>query len=142
MCAGYSPTPLAKKLGVKEGHRLVLLHAAPGWTIGELPAKTVVSRRRSVSRADTVLAFFTRLATLQSELDAISRLITANGSIWLAWPRRAGGHASDITDNDVRSAALKLGLVDVKVAALDDDWSSLKVVWRKELRSGLVASDD
>jgi hypothetical protein len=132
---------LAKKLGVKDGHRLLLLHAAPGWTIDELPAEVVVSRKKSASRADVVVAFFTHLAAMQSELDAISRLITTNGSIWLAWPRRAGGHESDLTDNGVRATALKLGLVDVKVAALDNDWSALRVVWRKELRPGLVAPD-
>ena len=60
-----------------------------------------------------------------------------DGALWLAWPRRAGGHRSDITDNEIRAVVLPLGLVDIKVAALDDDWSGLKVVWRKELRPNL-----
>jgi hypothetical protein len=79
------------------------------------------------------------MATLRLELVDLSLLITDNGSLWLAWPRRAGGHESDITDNLVREAALPLGLVDVKVAALDHDWSSLRFVWRKELRPGRVS---
>jgi hypothetical protein len=77
---------------------------------------------------------------LRLELVDLSLLITTNGSLWLAWPRRAGGHESDITDNLVREAALPLGLVDVKVAALDHDWSSLRLVWRKELRPGRVSA--
>jgi len=66
-------------------------------------------------------------------------MITVDGSLWIAWPRRAAGHISDITDNVVRNVALPLGLVDVKVAALDEDWSALKFVWRKKLRGGLKA---
>jgi|SRR5664280_1380211 len=136
MSAGYSTTPLAKKLGVKAGHRLLLVRASPRWSIDDLPANVSVVRRRSTSRADVAIAFFTHMATLEHEIVDLSHLITVSGSLWLAWPRRAGGHQSDITDNLVRAAALPLGLVDVKVAVLDDDWSSLKLVWRKERRPG------
>jgi hypothetical protein len=134
MSAGSSTTPIVKKLGVREGDRLLLLHASSGWVVDDLPANVSVARRRSASQSDVVIAFFTQLATLRRELTDLSRQITVSGSLWLAWPRRAGGHESDITDNHVRAAALPLGLVDVKVAALDDDWSSLKFVWRKERR--------
>ena len=135
MSAGYSSTPLAKKLGVKQGSRLVVLHASTDWTIDDLPEGVTLSRRKSAMPVEVVVAFFSKLATLQDELVDLSRLITVNGSLWLAWPRRAGGHHSDITDNHVRAAALPLGLVDVKVAALDDDWSGLKLVWRMERRA-------
>jgi hypothetical protein len=64
-------------------------------------------------------------------------MMQPNGSLWLAWPRKAGGHTSDISDNEIRRVVLPLGLVDVKVAALDVDWSGLKIMWRKELRSTL-----
>jgi hypothetical protein len=81
-----------------------------------------------------VVAFFRRALELAGEVERLGRVIMPGGSLWLAWPRRAGGHASDITDNVIRQIVLPLGLVDVKVAALDHDWSGLKVVWRKELR--------
>jgi hypothetical protein len=135
MSAGYSSTPLAKKLEVKPGSRLVVLHASADWTIDDLPEGVTLSRRKSAVPTEVVVAFFSKLATMQDELVDLSRLITVDGSLWLAWPRRAGGHHSDITDNHVRAAALPLGLVDVKVAALDDDWSGLKLVWRKERRA-------
>jgi hypothetical protein len=141
MSAGYSATPLAKKLGVKVGHRLVLVHAPPGWSIDDLPERVEVARRRSSSQADIVIAFFTRLERLQRELADLSQQISVHGSLWLAWPRRAGGRDSNITDNYVRASVLPLGLVDVKVAALDDDWSGLKMVWRKELRPRLTSID-
>jgi hypothetical protein len=138
MSAGSSTTPIAKKLGVKVGNRLLLLHASPGWTVDDLPANVSVVRRRSATQSDVVIAFFTQLATLRHEVEDLSKQITVDGSLWLAWPRRAGGHESAITDNHVRAVALPLGLVDVKVAALDDDWSSLKFVWRKERRPDLA----
>jgi hypothetical protein len=80
------------------------------------------------------VAFFSELAALNRQIEDLARRITVDGGLWIAWPRRAGGHQSDITDNEIRAAVLPLGLVDVKVAALDEDWSGLKVVWRKELR--------
>jgi hypothetical protein len=86
---------------------------------------------------DVVVAFFTERASMAGAVALLSGSITENGALWLAWPRRAGGHQSDITDNVVREVALPVGLVDVKVAALDEDWSALKFVWRKEHRAGL-----
>jgi hypothetical protein len=84
-----------------------------------------------------VVAFFNDGASLRREIPSLAEAITLDGSLWIAWPRKAAGHQSDLTDNVVRAAALPLGLVDVKVAALDDDWSALKMVWRKELRAKL-----
>jgi Protein of unknown function (DUF3052) len=141
MSAGYAATPLAKKLGVKSGHRLLLVHAPSRWSVGDVPERVSITRRRSAARADVIIAFFRQRSTLQHELSDIATLLTIDGSLWLAWPRRAGGHESDITDNLVRGAALPLGLVDVKVAALDEDWSGLKMVWRKELRPGLKSAN-
>ena len=107
MSAGYSSTPLAKKIGVKEGTSTCPGARAPEWTIDELPADVVVSRvEESASRADVVVAFFTQLATMQPEVDGLSRLITVNGALWLAWPRRAGGHDSDITETYVRDVGV------------------------------------
>lgn len=84
-----------------------------------------------------MVAFFHHAASLASSIVGLSESITPDGSLWIAWPRRAGGHESDMSDDVVRFAVLPLGLVDVKVAALDNDWSALKMVWRKELRSAL-----
>jgi hypothetical protein len=71
------------------------------------------------------------------EVSTLGQLIAPDGLLWLAWPRRAGGHTSDITDNVVREIVLPTGMVDTKVAALDQDWSALKFVWRKELRTAM-----
>jgi hypothetical protein len=134
MPAGYSGTPLAQKLGIKPGHHLALLGAPRGWSIDDLPPDVRITRRRTSTPADVVVAFFSELAAVQQQIEDLAQRITINGGLWLAWPRRAGGHHSDITDNGIRAAVLPLGLVDVKVAALDEDWSGLKVVWRKALR--------
>jgi hypothetical protein len=135
---GYSGTPLARKLGVRAGQRVTLLHAPDGWLVGELPEGVRVVRRRSTAASDVVVAFFGGLTALETAAPSLARAIVPDGALWLAWPRRAGGHHSDITDNAIRAAVLPIGLVDVKVAALSDDWSGLKTVWRKELRPGLT----
>jgi hypothetical protein len=131
--AGYSTTPLAKKLGVKPGARLALDRAPAGWSVPELPAG--VDAAVDSEPADVVVAFFREAAELPERLPRLAGRIFPAGSLWVAWPRRAGGHDSDITENGVRDHALPLGIVDTKVAALDEDWSGLKLVWRRELRS-------
>ena len=77
-----------------------------------------------------IIAFFRAEAELPGRLPDLARRVFPAGALWVAWPRRAAGHASDITDNVVRRHALELGLVDVKVAAIDDDWSGIRLVWR------------
>jgi hypothetical protein len=134
--SGYSQTPLWKKLGVRAGDQLVLLDPPSGWRVPELPAPLSVRTEtgaRGRAHADVLLAFATKRAQLK-RLGALSRRIYPDGAVWVAWPRRAGGHQSDIREQDVRDAALPLGLVDVKVAAIDEDWSGLRLVWRRERR--------
>ena len=131
--AGYSETPLAKKLGIKEGQRLTLVDAPPEWTVPDLPANVEVGAGLQ-EPADVVIAFHREAAELSSRIEALGQAIHPNGMVWIAWPRKAGGHDSDITENGIRDVVLPLGLVDTKVAALDDDWSGLKVVWRRERR--------
>ena len=131
-------TPLVRKIGIKPGHRLLLWDAPRGWELAELPPGVTVTR--SAATADVVVAFFRCADDLAAEIGALSRAIMPAGSRWVAWPRRAAGHTSDITDNVVRAIVLPLGLVDVKVAALGEDWSGLKVVWRKEHRPSLPAA--
>jgi hypothetical protein len=81
-----------------------------------------------------IIAFFTRADDIGTQIEALARRIYPGGALWIAWPRRAAGHHSDITDNVIRAHALPVGLVDVKVAAIDDNWSGLRVVWRLENR--------
>lgn len=133
--AGYAGTPLAAKIGIKAGHRVTLAGAPRDWSIEDLPRDVRVVRRRGATPSDVVVAFFLDADSLVREVVSLANAITTDGSLWIAWPRKAAGHTSDITDNVVRSAVLPTGLVDVKVAALDEDWSALKFVWRKELRA-------
>jgi hypothetical protein len=134
MTSGYSGTPLAAKLGIKSGHRVMLIGVPRDWSIEDLPEEVHLIRRRSSPPANVVVAFVESAASLERRVDVLSTTITTDGALWIAWPRKAAGHISDLTDNVVRNAVLPMGLVDVKVAALDEDWSALKMVWRKELR--------
>ena len=84
--------------------------------------------------ADVIVAFSANLARMRDAVPALAPRIFPDGAIWVAWPRRAAGHDSDLREQDIRDAALALGLVDVKVAALDEDWSGLRLVWRRERR--------
>ena len=133
--AGYSGTPLAKKLGIKPGHVLALVGAPAGWEVPGLPPD-VPSRRGMRGPADVVIAFVRRAAELDTVLATVVPKLGREGALWIAWPRRAGGHNSDVTENLLRDRFLPTGLVDVKVAALDANWSGLRFVWRKELRPG------
>jgi hypothetical protein len=131
--AGCSGTPLVRKLGIKPAHAVALLSAPPGWRIEDLP-EGVLPSRRARGRYDVILAFFSRRAQLERRLPALLGALLADSGLWIAWPRKAAGHESDISENALREIVLPTGLVDVKVAALDEDWSGLKFVWRKELR--------
>jgi len=133
--AGYSSTPLVKKLGIRAGDRVALLDSPSHWTIEGLPDR-VALRTRARGPLDVIVAFCDRRAKLQRRLAALIGALDADGSLWIAWPRKAAGHTSDISENELRALVLPRGLVDVKVAALDEDWSGLKFVWRKELRRG------
>lgn len=132
MPAGYSGTPQIRKLGIKPGHRVSLDHPPPGWGLTDPPRD--LTDAGAQGHADVVISFFTSAADLSRRLpDLVPRIYPA-GALWIAWPRRAGGHHSDITDEVIRRHTLPLGVVDVKVAAIDDDWSGLRVVWRVENR--------
>jgi hypothetical protein len=131
--AGYSSTPLVKKLGIRAGDRVAVLDSPSHWTIEGLP-DGVVARTRARGPLDVIVAFFDRRAKLERRLAALIGALGADGGLWIAWPRKAAGHISDISENDLRALLLPRGLVDVKVAALDENWSGLKFVWRKELR--------
>lgn len=138
LVVGYSETPLAKKIGIKEGTHVALVHAAMHWRIDAVPANVTVTRRIPNRRSDVVAAFFFDPGSFLRELESLTQRIVPNGSRWLAWTRRAGDQAGDLTDNSARSAALAIGLFDAKVSRLNDDWSALTLVWRNELRRDRV----
>jgi hypothetical protein len=129
--AGYSTTPQSRKLGLKDGTRLAVVGTPDGW---ELDAPPDVVDVDGDDPADVILTFVRDLATLDGGLDGWARRIAPAGAVWVLWPRKAAGHRSEVDENAIREAALGRGLVDVKVAAVDIDWSGLKVVWRKENR--------
>jgi hypothetical protein len=136
--AGYSGTPLAAKLGIKAGHRLALEGASRGFeaTLDPLPEGVVV-RRRPGGVADVLVYFTMASAELAASIERLGAAIEVDGALWIAWPKRASKVPTDMTENIVREVALPLGLVDNKVAALDETWSGLRLVWRRELRAGL-----
>jgi hypothetical protein len=130
--AGYSATPLAAKLGIKEGATVALLNA-PAGVIDGLPAGVVV-KKQARGHADVVVEFVTGRSKLEQRLDLLQKLIFPSGGLWIAFPKRSSGVETDITDHVVRELALPLGLVDNKVCAIDDIWTGLRLVWRSELR--------
>ena len=127
-----SGRPQAAKLGLRSGQRVGLHHPPPGWDLADPPGG--LTDAGPDGPADVIIAFFTAAGEIGGELDGLGQRIYPAGALWIAWPRRAGGHRSDITDNVIREHALPMGLVDVKVAAIDEDWSGLRLVWRVENR--------
>lgn len=130
--AGYSGTPQLKKLGISAGVRLAVVGAPDGWAFESRPEG--VEAVDEGAPADVVLLFVRTPDDVRAGIPRLGESIRPAGALWVAWPRKAAGHASDVTENLLRDVALPLGLVDVKVAAIDTDWSGLKIVWRKELR--------
>ena len=133
MAAGYSGTPLPKKLGITEGSTLALVAAPPGVIDGLPPGVTV--RHQARGSADVVVAFFTQRAAFERRIDALAKMIFPSGGLWVAWPKRSSGVATTMDEGAVRAVALPLGLVDNKVCAMDETWSGLRVVWRRERRT-------
>jgi hypothetical protein len=130
--AGYSGTPLPRKLGIKPGHRVVLLGAPDRFedeTLGSLPDGVRVVRR-AAGRADVIVAFHTRRAELERRLAVLRALMEPAAGLWIAWPKRASRVETDITEDVVREIALPTGLVDNKVCAIDPTWSGLRLVIR------------
>ncbi len=129
--AGYSGTPLPKKLGIKEGSTVAFVGAPPDFAAALGPlADAVHVKRRAVAPLDVLVAFFTRRAELARRMPALGRAIHPDGGLWIAWPKRASGRATDLTEDVVRELALAAGLVDNKVCAIDETWSGLRLVYR------------
>src|SRR4051794_25241025 len=130
--AGYSGAPLVRKLGIRDDHLVLLDRAPDGFELGAVAARVV--RRLPASGLDVTLTFQTRRAGLESRLPTLFERTTTAGAVWACWPKKAArrerGIVSDLDDGAVRELGLRLGWVDVKVAAIDDTWSGLKFVRR------------
>ena len=141
--AGYSGTPLAKKLGVKDGHVVALLQAPdgfPGVLAETLPsAVTIRTRATKAGDTDVIVSFHTKRSHLEGRVSALLDALAVDGGLWIAWPKKASKVPTDITEDTVREVFLPLDLVDNKVCAIDETWSGLRVVWRKERRPTLRA---
>ncbi len=135
--AGYSGTPLVRKLGIKPAAVVGLIGAPPGFdqTLGALPSGVKV-RRSLRGPLDVVVAFFVDRAAYERRLPSLRGALTFDGGLWIAWPKRASGVATDLNENLVREAGLAAGLVDNKVCAIDEVWSGLRLVYRVRDRPG------
>jgi hypothetical protein len=135
--AGYSQTPLIKKLGIKESFRISLVHSPRGFQkeLGPLPKNTKFLPCVMKS-LDLILAFVRSEAELRKEFHLLAANLSANGMLWVAWPKKSSGVATDLSFATVQRIGLDAGLVDVKICAVNDVWSGLKFVYRLKDRTG------
>lgn len=129
--AGYSGTPLIRKLGIKPDTRLALIAAPEGFDelLGELPPG-VVARRRARGSFDVIVVFCKQRSELERRLASLPTALDRAGGLWVAWPKRTSGVPTDLADGVVRELGLAAGLVDNKVCAIDQAWSGLRFVYR------------
>ena len=136
--AGYSGTPLARKLGIGEDDEVVIIGAANGFTdrlAAELTGEAVIhTELTDAPLFDVIVTFVTWRAELADELDRLRAAMAPACGLWICWPKRASKVATDMSDNVIREIALPTGLVDNKVCAIDQTWSALRLVIRRELR--------
>jgi hypothetical protein len=129
--SGYSGTPLARKLGIKDGAHLAVLSAPEGFdrTLGRLPEGVHV-RRQARGCVDVIVFFVTRRAELSRRFPVMARALEPDGGLWVAWPKKTSGVATDLVFEVVQDIGLSGGLVDNKVCAIDETWSGLRFVYR------------
>ena len=137
---GYSGTPLAKKLGILEGSRVAVIGGDPGYAalLAPLPPNVEIGGEAG-PRTDIVHLFVTRREELQERLSVLRRSLKPDAALWVSWPKKAAKVATTITEETIRELALPLGFVDIKVCAVTEVWSGLKLVIRKELRGKRVS---
>jgi hypothetical protein len=137
--AGYSGTPLAKKLGIREGSLVVVLGGDAGYAelVAPLPAGVELAPRVGPA-TDIVHLFVTRREVLGKELERLRQILKPEAALWVSWPKKASGVATTVTEDTIRELALPLGFVDIKVCAVSEVWSGLKLVVRKALRENPV----
>ena len=133
--AGYSGTPLARKLGIKDGARVFLTNAPANYSRMVAPLPSGVRMVKAIDvHTDLIHMFVSRRRDLDTGLKRALQLMRADAAVWVSWPKKASGVTTDITEDTIREVALPLGLVDIKVCAVDETWSGLKLVIRKERR--------
>lgn len=132
---GYSGTPLAGKLGIVAGSRVLAIGAPAGYAtlLAPLPERVAIATR-ATSAVDIAHVFVVRESDLRTHLASLRAKLRSDAAVWVSWPKKASGVASEVTEDTVRAVALPLGFVDVKVCAVSDVWSGLKLVVRKALR--------
>ena len=131
--AGYSGTPLPRKLGIKAGHLIALINAPDGFqaTLSPLPdGVSVCDSLPDAEQADVIVLFTKSLAELRANFKLFAGRLKPDGGLWIGWPKKSSGVATDVSENPVRDIGLAAGLVDNKVCALDDTWSGLRFVYR------------
>jgi hypothetical protein len=135
--AGYSGTPLAQKLGITPEQRVVTVGAPPGYRklLAPLP-KGVSFTTEVAAAAPFVHLFVKKRRTLEKELKRLRKILADAGTLWVSWPKKSSGVTTDITEDVIREVCLPLGFVDVKVCAVDETWSGLKLMIRRENRAG------
>jgi hypothetical protein len=135
VAAGYSGTPLVRKLGIEPGWRVAVVDGPDGLEalLGELPDGVELVRGLD-GKVDAVWLFATTRGALEGALDGAIASLPRDGTLWISWPKRASGVPSDLNDHVLREVVLPTGWVDIKVAAIDDTWSGLRFALRRELR--------
>lgn len=130
--AGYSETPLAKKLGIKAGLRLGFVNAPKGFKkeLGSQPADVKISVGHLPKPLDLIILFTDSSLTLKIEFPILAEKLSANGMLWIAWPKKSSGVPTDLSFDIVQQTGLQTGLVDVKICAVNEIWSGLKFVYR------------
>ena len=133
--AGYSGTPLTKKLGIKSGTNVAFVSAPPNYTSElDLPSDVIVNSRSS-KPLDFAQLFVKRKTELQRKFSEYAKRLNASGVLWVSWPKKSSGVSTDLSENVVREIGLAAGLVDVKICAVDEVWSGLKFVFRLKDRA-------
>jgi hypothetical protein len=133
--AGYSGTPLAQKLGIKAEQEVVTINAPVNYSKLLAPLPDAVSfAEKATTGAGFVHVFFSERKELEKELKRLRKLLADTGVLWVSWPKKSSGVATDVTEDVIRAVALPLGFVDVKVCAVDETWSGLKLMVRRENR--------
>jgi len=133
--AGYSGTPLARKLGIGEGAKVFARNAPDNYVRLLEPVPPGVTFETTLSKdTDVIHVFNDRRASLKAELEALRASIRSDAAVWVSWPKKASKVPTDITEDTIRELALPLGFVDVKVCAISEVWSGLKLIIRRELR--------
>ncbi len=132
---GYSATPLVKKLGIKEGFKIKLINTPENYfeLLGHLPAEVHALKAKN-EKADFIHLFVNKISELENQLKQLKEEIKKDGMIWVSWYKKSAKLPTEITEDIIRDTSLPLGLVDVKVCAVNEKWSGLKLVWRIENR--------